>query len=98
MAAVKKLSGAAMALAAASLLMSGAVAAHEGEGHTEAKFKCAGINGCKGQTSCKSASNDCKGKNSCKGKGWKETASKEDCVAQKGHQLEEPKKDDAKKG
>ncbi len=89
MAAVKKLSGVALAAAAASLLLSGAVSAEDAAGKTtDANIKCAGINSCKGQTACKSASNECKGKNSCKGKGFL-AVSKEDCVAKKGTELKE---------
>ncbi|MBI3776633.1 MAG: hypothetical protein HY273_14005 [Gammaproteobacteria bacterium] len=93
MVAVKKLSGVALAAAAAGLLLSGAVFADEGAaGKTaDANIKCAGINACKGQTACKSASNECKGKNSCKGKGFL-AVSKEDCVAKKGTELKEEKK------
>jgi uncharacterized membrane protein len=93
MVAVKKLSGVALAAAAAGLLLSGAVAADEGAaGKTaDANIKCAGINACKGQTACKSASNECKGKNSCQGKGFL-TVSKADCVAKKGTELKEEKK------
>ncbi len=36
----------------------------------EAKIQCAGVNACKGQSSCKSAKNSCQGMNSCKGKGF----------------------------
>ena len=90
---VKKLSGVALAAAAAGLLLSGAVSADEGAaGKTaDANIKCAGINSCKGQTACKSASNECKGKNSCKGKGFL-AVSKEDCAAKKGTELKEEKK------
>lgn len=91
MKAVKKLSGVALAAAAASLLLSGSVYAADGAAPAapaKAEIKCAGINECKGKTSCKSASNECKGKNSCKGKGFLK-ASMEDCVAKKGTELKE---------
>ena len=93
MVAVKKLSGVALAAAAASLLLSGAVTAGEAAAvkSTDATIKCAGINSCKGQTACNSATNECKGKNSCKGKGFLKV-SKEDCVAKKGTELAEEKK------
>lgn len=42
--------------------------------------KCVGINGCKGQSECKTASNECKGMNSCKGHGWVSKASKDECT------------------
>jgi uncharacterized membrane protein len=93
MVAVKKLSGIALAAAAAGLLLSGAVSADEyaTDKKADANIKCAGINSCKGQTSCKSASNECKGKNSCKGKGFL-AVSKEECVTKKGTELKEEKK------
>ena len=93
MVAVKKLSGVALAAAAAGLFLSGAVFAEEGAAGkaTDANIKCAGINSCKGQTACKSASNECKGKNSCKGKGFL-SVSKEECVTKKGTELKEEKK------
>jgi hypothetical protein len=45
-----------------------------------AKVKCEGVNGCKGQSACKTASNSCQGQNSCKGKGYLQL-SKADCDA-----------------
>ena len=41
--------------------------------------KCAGLNACKGQGSCKSAANDCKGKNACKGHSFVETKTAQEC-------------------
>jgi uncharacterized lipoprotein YajG len=80
----KKLTGVALATAAATLLLAGC-----GEGSStesgassaaapaaapaateEAKVHCMGINSCKGTTACATADNQCKGMNSCKGKGW----------------------------
>jgi hypothetical protein len=65
---LKNTSGVAVATAAALLFGTGltsiAVAG------TDAKVHCAGVNACKGQSSCKSAANACKGQNSCKGKGF----------------------------
>ena len=92
MSAVRKLSGTALAAAAAGLLLAGC-AGHGTMDKTdsmmehgkamEAKVHCAGINSCKGQTACKSASNECKGQNSCKGKGFL-SLSKPDCAAKGG--------------
>jgi hypothetical protein len=83
MASIKKLSGVTIAMAAAGLLLSGnAIAAEKGKSE-EGTVHCAGINSCKGQTSCKSATNDCKGKNSCKGHGWL-SVSKEECEKKGG--------------
>jgi hypothetical protein len=63
-----KLSGAAMA-AAAAMLFSTAVTSTAVAGD-EAKVHCAGVNSCKGTSECKGAKNSCKGMNSCKGQGW----------------------------
>jgi uncharacterized membrane protein len=49
----------------------------------EAKVPCYGVNGCKGQSDCKSASHDCKGQNDCKGQGFKDLTKKQ-CAAQHG--------------
>jgi len=69
-----KMSGAAIATAAA-LLFSTASA-------EDAKIQCTGVNGCKGQSACKTAENSCKGQNTCKGKGFLELTQK-DCDAAK---------------
>ena len=66
---VKKLSGAALAVAAATLFVAGCTsrdARYEATGQVE----CTGVNGCKGLSECKTANNDCKGKNSCRGEGF----------------------------
>ena len=85
----KKLSGLAIATAAAGLfaaasIPSMAVAAEAGMVH------CTGVNACKGKSSCKTADNACKGMNSCKGKGMVEMSEK-DCKAKDG-KIEEMKK------
>jgi hypothetical protein len=46
-----------------------------------AKVQCTGVNGCKGQSACKTASNACKGQNSCKGQGFLELTA-EQCKAE----------------
>ena len=66
---VKKLSGVALAAAAATLFVAGC--ATQGTGYAATgQVECTGVNGCKGQSECKTASNDCKGKNSCRGEGY----------------------------
>ena len=66
---MKKLSGVALAAAAATLFVAGC--ATESTGNTSSgKVACAGVNGCKGLSDCKSASNACKGQNTCKGVGF----------------------------
>jgi hypothetical protein len=74
-----KARGAAMATAAALLFGTLAVATASAD---EAKVQCAGVNSCKGQSSCKSAKNSCKGLNACKGQGFVEM-SRVDCAAAK---------------
>jgi hypothetical protein len=48
----------------------------------EATVHCMGVNGCKGQSACKTANNACKGQNSCKGTGFVELTEKQ-CAAAK---------------
>lgn len=72
-----KVSGAAIATAAALLFSSMAVSTASAE---EAKVHCAGVNACKGAGACKTAKNECKGQNACKGAGWVELTPKE-CAA-----------------
>jgi len=61
-------SGAKIAMAAAALVVSGTLATSAVAAGTEGK--CYGVNGCKGQSACKTAKNDCKGHNACKGQGF----------------------------
>ena len=73
-------SGAKIAMTAAALVFSGALAT---TAMAESKGKCIGANSCKGTGACKTAQHDCAGKNACKGKGWvKMTES--DCKAAGG--------------
>lgn len=67
----KKLSGAAVAAAAAALFMAGCASMSQPSDTQTAKVHCFGVNSCKGQSDCKSASNSCKGLNNCKGQGFK---------------------------
>ena len=60
---------------ARGLVATSAVAAGGTEG------KCYGVNGCKGQSACKTAKNDCKGHNACKGKGFTVTSAEESKAA-----------------
>ena len=72
-------SGAALAAAAASLMIAGAVAAAPTmQIAADAVGHCMGANACKGKGACKGASNACKGQNACKGKGYLEMT-KADC-------------------
>lgn len=49
----------------------------------EAQVKCSGVNACKGQSACATATTSCKGHNACKGQGWVETTAA-DCETQGG--------------
>jgi uncharacterized membrane protein len=69
MSCTSRLTGAAIAAAAATLFIAGC--AQQGSvtaGDTQ--VKCYGANACKGQAECKTAMNSCKGKNACKGQGY----------------------------
>ena len=65
---VKTISGVAIAVAAAGLFVTHAVAPKAEA--AEAKIHCVGVNSCKGKSECATASNGCKGQNACKGQGW----------------------------
>lgn len=78
---MKKLSGAAVATAAAGLFLgaaAGTVSAAE-----KGKIHCVGLNECKGTSDCKTANNECKGQNQCKGQGFV-SMTPEDCRAKGG--------------
>ena len=64
----KKLTGIALATAAAGLFVTASIPAASAA--EEARIHCDGVNACKGESSCQTANNACKGQNSCKGKGW----------------------------
>ena len=68
-----KLTGVALATAAAALFATGAVMAPLAHAAEEGKVKCEGVNSCKGTSECATA------KSSCKGQGWVNKASKEEC-------------------
>jgi hypothetical protein len=75
----KKLVGVTLAAAAALTFASVPVTSALAAG-ASTDVQCFGINGCKGQGSCKGASNACKGENSCKGKGFVMKSSADDCT------------------
>ena len=80
---VKKLSGVALASAAAALILSGVSTTAVMADEKVAEVKCSGINSCKGTSACATATSACAGQNSCKGQGWvKATAA--DCTAKEG--------------
>lgn len=65
-----KSTGAAIALAAASLAGCASFNASDKAASTTADVKCYGVNRCKGHNDCKTATNACKGHGSCKGQGF----------------------------
>jgi curli biogenesis system outer membrane secretion channel CsgG len=75
-----KMSGVAIATAAAALFAAGTLIAPSVSAAESAPVHCAGINACKGQSECKTAKSDCKGMNSCKGQGWVHKASSKECT------------------
>jgi uncharacterized membrane protein len=74
----RRLVGAAIATAAATLFLAGMPAGAAEEG-TAVKVKCYGANQCKGKSECKTSLSECKGKNNCKGKGFA-MMTEQDCV------------------
>ena len=65
---MNKLTGTAVAFAAASLFL-GACAGYDKPSQT-AQVKCEGGNACKGKSECKTAKSACKGQNACAGQGY----------------------------
>ena len=84
---VKKLSGVALASAAATLLLAGvSTSVAVADEAKVATVKCSGINSCKGTSLCATATSACAGQNSCKGQGWIK-ATKADCDTKGGKVL-----------
>ena len=69
-----RLTGVALAAAAAAVFIAGCASEGSAPGKSAdsgtVKVKCYGANSCKGQAECKTAMNACKGQNSCKGHGF----------------------------
>ncbi len=82
-----KLTGAAIAAAAAGLFAMGHAAPVLAD--EAGKIHCEGVNSCKGKGDCKSAKNSCEGKNSCKGQGFKEMT-QEECTKVKAAMTDKP--------
>ena len=76
----KKLTGAAIAAAAAMMFTAAYVAPSFAA--DDAKVHCDGVNSCKGTSACKSHGHECKGMNSCKGQGYL-SLTKAECDAAK---------------
>ena len=70
-------SGTAIAIAAVSLALAGAVSPAAA---ADAKVHCFGVNGCKAKSECMTPKNSCKGANACKGQGWVFSESAEACT------------------
>jgi len=75
----KKMSGIALATAAAALFATGAMMSPVVQAADAAGVHCVGANSCKGTSECKTAKNECKGLNGCKGQGWVTKASAKEC-------------------
>jgi hypothetical protein len=74
-------SGTALAIAAVSLAIAGAVVPAAAE---TGKIHCLGVNSCKGKSECMTPKNSCKGANACKGQGWINKDSAKACEAEGG--------------
>jgi len=75
---MNKLTGSALAAAAAMIVTSGLPTATFAA--DAAKVHCSGVNSCKGTSECSTAKNSCAGQNACKGQGWV-SLTKEECAA-----------------
>lgn len=82
---MKTISGAALAVAAAGLFLSGTATVVAAD-TKEAKVQCAGVNACKGKSDCATATSACHGQNACKGQGWLKMTEKQ-CL-EKGGKVE----------
>ena len=60
-----------MLATAAAALFSAGLGAAAGAQAEEAKVRCDGVTGCKGESDCKTADHGCKGHNGCMGAGFK---------------------------
>lgn len=80
----KKVSGVALAAAAAAMF---AVAPMSANAAGNKAGKCHGGNSCKGTSGCATATTSCAGQNSCKGQGWIKLT-KSECD-EKGGEFEE---------
>ena len=78
----KKLTGAALAIAAAGLFGTTALTSTLASA-ADAQVQCWGVNSCKGHNDCKTANNDCKGMGSCAGQGFL-FMNKSDCMEKGG--------------
>lgn len=84
----KKVSQFALAATAAAAFATMPMVATAGDS-ASSKGHCAGVNACKGKSSCKGADHACKGENACKGKGF--VSASEGTCDQLGGEFEEAK-------
>lgn len=84
----QKFTGAALGAAAASLLMTVAVAPVQAQ--EAKKIHCEGVNACKGKNDCSTAKNGCKGMGACKGMGFM-SMTQEECDKAKAKMAGEKK-------
>lgn len=78
MSVIKKTTGLAMAIAAASLVGCATTTGTTNSASAE-MVHCYGVTSCKGQNDCKTAENACKGQAACKGHGFAAMSAK-DCA------------------
>lgn len=78
-----KKSGVLLAVAAATIFTTSALAVTGSSSGSPAKVDCYGVNSCRGQGSCNTPTNSCQGLNSCKGKGVIKL-SQSDCLKRGG--------------
>ena len=83
MSAKQKLSGAALAVAAAGFIGAGAMTTLATPAVAGDNVKCYGVNSCKGHNDCAGENNSCKGMGSCKGQGFL-VMSAEECESKGG--------------
>ena len=78
-------SGSALAVAAVSFALAGAIAPASA---AEGRVHCFGVNSCKGKSDCMTPKNSCAGANSCKGQGWSFKESAQACTEAGGKVLD----------
>jgi hypothetical protein len=86
---LSKKSGTVLAATAAVMLMGGMATISAASAEEMKAGVCAGVNACKGNSSCKTASSSCKGQNACKGQGFVELTEAQ--CKQVGGKFEMPK-------
>ena len=67
---VDRLTGIALAAAAAAVFAAAPLTANAGGHEAPPQGKCVGGNACQGQSACQTANSSCQGQNACKGQGF----------------------------